>query len=261
MEQSSKLQSGFIQDIIELSIAIETENQAWAKKIILRILGWGAEELTFRVQRYSYGNKERLKDFNNIIDQLNDSVSVLLENDFLSKALNSKVQEFLKGENSDWSWPLVKIRERLKSNYIDGKVWSFLFQKLLKRTSEKEALLLLRKNMDKNFVNKMNLSEIWLFHYYYPADEAVRKKALEKIHSAWLKGDAWLKQSVVKLIGVPVIKRELAGKESMFRKALFQIERRFYRDLLSQGQAVDFALYGLMGLGDNNPRILWWLAF
>ena len=262
MELSRRLESDLIRDIIELSIAVEIQNKSWIKKTVMKIVAWMPEELTFRVQRYSYGRMERMKKFESTVNRLNNAVRSGLSDNFLSKAFENRIEEFLKEKTGKGYRSLAEIREELEGNRVNGKIWSFWFQKLLSRTSLKEASLLLKRKMDGNFLQSMKLGEIWLFNHYYPSREgALRKRALNKIHLAWKKGDLWLKYLVVKLIENPVIKRELAEKEPIFNRALFQIERRFYRNLLLAGKAVDFSLYNLMRLGDNNRQDFWWLVF
>ena len=261
------LESRFIRDVIKLSVAVEIKNISWAKKNIINMIGWGPEELTFGVQRYSYGRTERLEKFKDILNHLDSSSQSLIKDKFLSKAFSDRVDELLNDGNGDVykprgrNWLLADIWKKLYGTRVHGRIWGYFFQKLLDRTSLKEASLLLKRKMDKDFIEKMNFSEIWLFNHYYPPKGILSKVALNKIHSAWETGNLWFKYLVIKLIENPVVKKELAKKEPSFKRALFQIERHFYRRLLLQGTATDFALYNLMRLGDYNRQNLWWLAF
>ena len=261
LELSKKLESQFIRDVIELSVAIDIQNKGWAKKTMLRMLGLGPKELTFKVQHYTYGRVERLDKFKNIINRLGDLSETLLGEPFLSKAWNDKMAESLNGRQRGGDWSLAEIRKRLKGKQVDGRIWTFLFQKLLIRTSSREASLLLKRRMDEEFIKNMNVSDIWLFGYYYPTQVVLKKKVLDKIYSAWGRNDPWLQYLVTELIREPELKTGLAKKNDFFKKSSFQIERWFYRNLLSQGRAVDFSLYNLIRLGDYNRLDLWWLAF
>ena len=258
MELSKELEPGFIRDIIELKIAVEVQNKGWARKIILKMLGWGPEELAFRVQRHAYGEGKNLLP---VINQLGGSVVSLMEGRFLSQAWSNKIQVLLKGEPGEEAWSLSTIRKKLKSNRIHEGVRIFLFQQLLLRTSSQEVSLLLQKSMDRDFLEGMDLRGIWLFNHHYPVRDDLRAVAWDKIHSAWEDGEPWLRYQVIQLLTNPAIKKDLARREPMFKKPLFQIQRRFYRSLLFGGQAIDLALYNLMALGDNSHRNLWWLAF
>ena len=217
--------------------------------------------MTFRVQQYSYRDKEFMSNFLNIVSRLGGSIRSLVSDPFLLQAFSHRIQVSLKGKRGDGYWSLAEIREKLKGERVKGGRWGFWFQKLLERTSSEEASLVLQKNLDRHFIEEMEVSDIWMFKYYYPVQPGLRKSAADKIYSAWKKGDPWLKYLVVELIANPEIKKVLAERESFFVKAFFQIERWFYGNLLKQGIGVHFAFYNLMRLGDNDRRNLWWMAF
>ena len=220
----------------------------------------GADDLTFRVQQHAYGRVERLDKFKNVFKRLKDEAKTLVD-PFLFKVWDEKMEQFLNGKTIIGDWSLAELRRRLRGNQVDGRIWNVLFQKLLIRTSSRESSLLLKKRMQADFIQNMSVSDIWLFQHYYPTEASLREKALDKINAAWKGEDMWLKYLVVKLIQRPEIKKGLASKKAFFKKALFQIERRFYRNLLSQGRSVDFSLYQLIRLGDYDRRDLWWLVF
>ena len=224
------------------------------------MLGRSSQELTFKVQRYTYGRKERLDKFKNAFNRLRDEAKTLID-PFLFKVWNEKMEESLNGKARGGDWSLAELRRRLKGNQVDRRIWNFLFQKLRIRTSSIESSLLLKKRMTDDFIQNMSVADIWLFHHYYPIEDSLREKALDKISKAWNRDNLWLQYLVIELIQKPEIKKPLAKRKKFFKKALFQIKRRFYRDLLSQGLAVDFALYQLIELGDYDRRDLWWLAF
>lgn len=70
--------------------------------------------------------------------------------------------------------------------------------------------------------------------------------------------EPYLDELLIRLATNAILRKELERKNILKTKALFKLQRDFYRELLKRGPYVDYSLYQLSAMGDEDQSYLWW---
>ncbi len=265
LRQISNMRSNFWRSWIELAVALNTSNHAWARQQVAKIIKTGPYEVFFHAPL----NFEKRMEIE-IIELFSLAIQRFkkkIKNEMLSRILIDELNQlgnsiefrsFSGRFNSDWS--LAELRGMSKKELFVRKYFDFWYSKYFNRTAEVELRSFLREVLTPRTLKKALVSQLWVFAYYLPSDQKLRKILSEKLVKAWRSKDMYKKFVVIRLLGQKPIKRALQKEIPEFSKARFQIERNYFRKLLDSGVAVHFALYHLMRLGDKDRENLWWLV-
>jgi hypothetical protein len=86
--------------------------------------------------------------------------------------------------------------------------------------------------------------------YYLPKNEKLREKILDYIYQLKSSKNIYQRDLFFRLMTNQVIRKYLVEKEESLGKPLFLQKRKFYQELINEGNAVIYSLYHLINLGD-----------
>ena len=160
------------------------------------------------------------------------------------------------------NWSLNELRELYLNPWIRFKHFDFLFEKMMVRSSEAEVKIYMRKvTKDPLLVETCGIKQLWFLKDFYPRNKKIREIIINRLSSSWIEGDTIDRYQLLKMMDLPLIKKELTKTHKEFKRPNYKIQRSFYIELLASGKATDFAFYKLYRLGDYSKKHLWWMIY
>jgi len=260
-----RIKSRFWQRIIEFPIALEANNKVWLSRLKKSL----CQESPYYhdVRGWDFSTEEVLlvRDyFLNILKQYSDKYGEDEELKILAEKLSlyGKSNEFKTIRSRfDSDWSLSEIRENFKNPYLRNKYFDFWFLVLMNRTSDMELDQRIRESLSQKVLTKALDSQFWVFEYFFPADSDLRAIIYKRFDSQWRGRDRIHRFQVLRSLSRSAIKKGLAKRNPEFNRAIFQIKRQYFSELLLSGEATHFAFYQLAKLGDRDSDNLWWLMY
>ncbi len=254
---------GLLKYLLELSVALEIDNQAWSKKITKKIINIGPREPLFPPAI------ESIELYNKFVPTLKtflETVKLKLKDKMLKKMLvnqlvNLAPTENLKEELPFWSadWTLSEMRAFLGSKNYGKPFIGFWYLELISSTHEAEVLRFLKEVLDEEGLNKDGKSFSWLFTLYpVPAFES---SIITIFKNLWDSGGSYNRYLVLELLENSKIKQLMAKDIPELAKPLFQLKRDLFFNMLKRGENLNFSIYQLLKLGDRSDELLWWASF
>jgi hypothetical protein len=248
--------------LLELSVALESDNQAWSKKIAIKIINMGPKEPSFprAIESLELTNKlgPSLKKFL-------DTVKVKLKDKMLKKMLvnqlvNLAPTENLQDELPFWSadWTLSDMRGFLDSKNYGKPFIGFWFMELISATHEAEVMRFLAEVLDEEVVKKYGKSYSWLLTFN--ALPALETQIITIFKDLWESGESYNRYLVLELLENSKIKELMAKDIPELSKPLFQLKRALFFNMLKRGENLNFSIYQLLKLGDRSDELLWWAS-
>lgn len=263
LERVQSIGHDFWRNLFSFVIAIKAKNLPWAlelKRDLAKISPyWNL------VKGISFTNEEELAIRDFIIYALNQYEDVFEDTEGLKILAERFTQightnEFkLIRSQLDADWSLSDIRRRFKNPLLKSEYFDFWYLIMMNRTSDAEIRQNFRRAISKRSLVKAKYGQMWVFEYFFPADEARRSEITKKLLKMWKKKDLVDRYTVIRTISSSKVKNELALTDHTFTRADFQIKREFYTDVLNSGYSTEGILYELYKLGDNDEDNLWWL--
>ena len=265
LRNAKRIKSRFWQRMLELPIALRAKNRAWTSRLksslcqespyIQDIKGWNftQEEVSLIKEYFEQVLSIYKEDFKD-----DEELRILAQKlSFYGRSIDFKA--IASRFNADWS--LSELRENFKNPYLRNKYFDFWFLILMNRTSSSELNQKIRQSLTSKVVKRAKESQYWVFEYFFPSDKDLRSTIVRRLNEQWKMRDRTYRFHILKSLANPAIKGELSKVNRTFKRALFQIERQYYSELLTSGEATHFAFYQLTKLGDKSSKNLWWLIF
>lgn len=254
---------GLLKYLLELSVALEIDNQAWSKKIAKKIINIGPRELLFT---RAIESPELYNKFVPTLKMFLETVKIKLKDKMLKKMLvnqlvNLAPTENLKEELPFWSadWTLSEMRAFLGSKNYGKPFIGFWYLELISSTHEAEVIRFLKEVLDEEGVKNYGESFSWLFpHYPVPALES---SIITIFKNLWESGGSYNRYLVLELLENSKIKQLMAKDIQELAKPLFQLKRDLFFNMLKRGENLNFSIYQLLKLGDRSDELLWWASF
>lgn len=143
------------------------------------------------------------------------------------------------------------------SNNFSSPVWGKEFIGFWSRLSSKtltnpEFHKLLEKNLSDSRLNQQFNSLVWILQDFLPPKDEWREIVFKKA-VAYQKGQNFYEQYLfLLLLKNQSIKNQLIKANPLLGSPIYQLERKYFKDLLEKKVACDFALYELLKLGDED---------
>lgn len=157
---------------------------------------------------------------------------------------------------------MLEIRQNnFSQNFIkqtfSSPVWgkefiAFWARESLKVMSPLEFQQLFEKNISESRLEEQFNSLVWVFKDYFPPKDEWRKIILKKATSFYKGSDPKQYYHSLMLLKNESIKNQLAKLDVVVASPIYQLERKFYKELLEKKIACDFALSSLLKLGDED---------
>ena len=261
----NELSSPFWKGIFSLNIALHSGNQPWLISLIKDLSR--SSPYSFLVRGTSFTQQERVMVRDYLLALL-EKIDDESENEEILKILAEKITRLGVTNNFktirsrlDAEWSLSELRSNFKNPRLRKEFFDFWYQELMGRTSDAELDQKLRDGLNAKVLKYADTGQLWVFEHYFPADEELRNIIIHKFLTMWKSGDILKVHQVIKVLGDPKISRLLGEKNEDFKRANFQLRREFFKELLRSGRGVNYALYSLYKLGDEDLSNLWWMIF
>ena len=258
-----KIKNPLFKNLFELSLAVQTNNTSWMIALSNKIIKSGPLELalTWNNQDEKVSKEEQIQLLKSLVTKLKGKVGDLLVVKILVDRLvqlgqSVEYKTLLNDFDADWS--LTDLREITSSLGVAQEYFDFWYAKFVNRTSENEINQFLKRVLNIETINKAQASQLWIFQHYLPKDQKLRENITKRFEKMWASNYFYHRYIVLRSISLEPWKRLLIKKNSEFNRALFQLERDFFHEVLETGVAVDYALFQLYRLGDKDDQNLWW---
>lgn len=257
-----RLPQGLLKKFGYLLLAKESENFSQIKGLVEDVIHWEPRVLPF------YGINIPLGDETwSSVDNLLVGIVKKLEDRILAKAFITRVTQFVETSklpklydemNLDWS--LNDLREIVKSPWYAPLFPAFWFSQLSGRVSTSEMNDINLKLIERKKITNWDHHDLWMFSDWMPNEESLRLDIIKSIETIKRSDEEYMKELVVRLAENAIIRRLLDERKIISTKVLFKLKRDFYFKLLNGGKHIDYSLYHLIVLGDEDKNYLWWYA-
>lgn len=266
LQRFSRNLSGFPEGMLKnfglLLLSKESNNKASLKRLMEEVIHWEARVIPF------YGIDIPLSEETwSSVDQLLIDATESINDRVLLRAFGSRVFQFVEptklpkfSEKIDTKWSLNELRVLAASAWYAPLFPAFWYSQLSGRVASSEMGALIDSLLTRLPANKWNDHDLWVFSEWLPAKDEYRKGIIKAIANISQTSNPYLKELLVRLSENAVLRRELEKEKIISNKALFKLKRDYYSSLLQRGAQVDYALYQLTMLGDEDPDYLWWYA-
>lgn len=258
-----KQPEGLFRYLIELSVALDSDNQAWSKKIAKKIINMEPQELLFPRVIESGEFKNQVRE---VIQAFLTKFKLKFKNEMLKKMLMDQLSNLYPSENfknyqSFWStdWTLSEMRNFLGSRNYGTPFIGFWLLELIPATHEAEVMQFLKEVLDKESVSKYGRSFPWIFTFY--PFENFRSEVISIFKDLWKTGSTYQKFLVLESLENPKTKEIMSKEIPELSKPIFQIKRTLFLNMLKKGENLNFSIYQLLKLGDRSEELLWWVTF
>jgi len=273
LEDINKSKKSFLADILKIIIAIRVDNQAWAKKEIRDFLNMGPAEMIFFHQ---IGRNQDIRNITELFRQFLDKLYTFLADEKWKKMFfnqlhilsnTSEVALDLTNWNANWSFQ--EIQEEFQSPNYGAPYLGFWYEMYNYNTFPAQVDRFMREQLTSDGIASWGENYFWLFSYYFPEDENAQKQALKIIDKIANSKEMYHKYLILRLLenlnetkNYKILNKIKKSYPELSRP-LFQQKRKFYLELLSQGEVLYFSIYQLLKLKDIvvEKDILWWATF
>lgn len=250
--------------LLELSIALRTENKEWVRKLAKRIVNTSDLQFASYIEPRVFTNKIYLQYVEALFDTLNlmkikkfDPMLVRMIATRLTFFLPTKEKtRFTSFFNANWS--LNELREFVKSREYGQSGVGLWFNVLENRTTKQEVNNFLNGVLKKSAIKRMAREEFWVFKYFYPGDD--RRELLDKRLASYAKKSTSIHDRLIlsEILEKEAIQKTLSKIDKTLARPLFKIKRDVYQEVLRSGLPSQFALYNLFLLGEKDTDLFWW---
>lgn len=249
--------------LLELSVALDSDNQAWSKKVTKKVINMGPSEILFnRTIESDEVHSKLLPAIEKILIKFRAGFKdEMLKKMFFYQLTNLYPSEKLPDEKSFWSpdWTLAQLRNFLYSPNFGKPFIGFWYLELSSSTYEAEVMRLLRDVINEEGITKNGKSFSWLLSRYQP--KSLEKQIIEIFRELWESGGTYNQFLVLELLENAEMKELMSKEIPELRKPLFQLKRALFFKMLNRGENLNFSIYQLLKLGDRSEELLWWVSF
>ncbi len=253
----------FWRQLFSFSLAIKAKNLPWALELKRELAKSSPYWNLIKSISFTHEEEIMIRDFilyalTQYQEVFEDSEDVKILAERFAQIGHTNDFRLIKSQlNADWS--LTEIRSKFKNPLLKSEYFDFWYLIMMNRTSDTELRQNFRKAISKRSLLKARPGQMWVFEYFFPADENRRNEIIKKLLKMWKRKNLVDRYTVLRAASLPKIKKNLADKESSFLRADFQMKREFFTEVLNTGYSTEGTLYELFQLGDKNEDNLWWL--
>lgn len=253
----------FWRQLFSFSLAIKAKNLPWALELKRELAKSSPYWNLIKSISFTHEEEIMIRDFilyalTQYQEVFEDSEDVKILAERFAQIGHTNDFRLIKSQlNADWS--LAEIRSKFKNPLLKSEYFDFWYLIMMNRTSDTELRQNFRKAISKRSLLKARPGQMWVFEYFFPADENRRNEIIKKLLKMWKRKNLVDRYTVLRAASLPKIKKNLADKESSFLRADFQMKREFFTEVLNTGYSTEGTLYELFQLGDKNEDNLWWL--
>lgn len=258
-----KIPNGVLKQFGLLLLASEAKNRALLKSLIEEVVHWEQRVIPF------YGIDMQLTEETwKSVDILLINATAVIDDSVLLRAFGTRVFQFIEraklpkfSDLVDTSWSLTELRKLANSAWYAPLIPAFWYSQLAGRVSSNEIGVVVDSLLERVAAINWNLHDLWIFSEWLPGNTNKRDDIFDAVKELAKSEEPYLKELLVRFSENSILRRELENRKIISSKALFKLKRDFYSNLLQQGTQVDYALYQLTALGDEDKDYLWWFAF
>ncbi|RLA61911.1 MAG: hypothetical protein DRQ88_09930 [Epsilonproteobacteria bacterium] len=263
----------FLSGILKIIVAIRVDNQAWAKKIIREFINMGPAEMIFYHHLGENHDARTLRQlFMQFLDKVNNFLSdVKWKKMFFNQLaiLTNSAEMPLDLDQWDANWSFQEIKDQYKSQNYGIPYLGFWYEMYNYNTFPAQVDRFMKDELTGDNIKKWGRNYPWLFSYYFPENEKSQEEVLKIMDELVKSKIMYDKYLMLQLLGNLnesknfKVLNKIKKRYPSLSRPLFQQKRRFYMDLLSKGEVVDFSIYQLLRLKDIvvEKDILWWVTF
>ena len=248
--------------LLELSVALDSDNQAWSKKMVKKVIEMGPEEILSprAIESSDLHSKLVLATKTFLIKFKKVFRDEMLKKMFINQLVNLMPTEELKDELPFWSadWTLADMRGFLDSATYGKPFIGFWYLELLSSTYEAEVLRYIKEVIDEEGLKKYGKSYSWLLASYQ--SKRFDAQMIPIFKELWDSGSSYKRFLVLNLMEGPHFKELMVKDIPELSKPLFQLKRVLLFDMLKRGENLNFSIYQLLKLGDRSDELLWWAS-
>ncbi|CAM9910881.1 unnamed protein product, partial [Chrysoparadoxa australica] len=262
-DETSSLKLSFWKNLLNLHVSIKAKNLPWAESLKKKVIKGSPYALL--VKGLSFSDEEEilvrdyiLKVFEEYVSTFQDEEGGKMLGKYISDVVDTNDFRLVSSRlNSDWS--LTQIRDNMKNPIQQLEYFDFWFLTLMNRSSEVEVKSRFREFLNPAIIQKASPGQCWVFEYFFPVGKELRQVLSEKLLDLWNKGTIQDRYIVLRVISNEKVKKFLARNDENFKRADFQLQREFFKEVLSTGLSTSFALFQLSKLGNKDENDLWWV--
>jgi hypothetical protein len=210
-------------------------------------------------------NEQRRKDVLNRIlwvikyfeDRFDNEIKVEMLKMVIARLMEYGKEEWIAKE-LDQKRTLQELRKIVTSPNNALRFPSVWFPVLYQRASFNEAIEFLEKSFEYLDLKTELKNNLWLFQIYLPRNEKLRTEIFKQINALKDSKNMIDKDLYFRLQENEVIRQGLSKNQKTPQKPIFIEKRNFYRKLLSEGRLINYSLYQLLKLGDEQTKYLLW---
>ena len=263
LERIKNEPDGLLKYLLELSVALDSDNQAWAKKIAKKIINTGPEEPFFfrSIEFPDFHNqlKSTIKSFLiKVKYRLKDKmIKKMMINQMVNLAPTENLEEVLPFWSADWT--LADMRNFLNSRNYGKPFIGFWFLELISSTHEAEVMRFLKEVLDQEVVKKYGKSFAWLLAMH--PSKSLSSEIIKIFKELWESEVSYNRYLVLEFLEYSQLKEQMVKEVPELSKPLFQLKRTLFLGMLKRGENLNFSIYQLLKLGDRSEELLWWVTF
>lgn len=258
-----KLPAGLLKQFGELLLAKESKNSSALKRLMEEVIHWEYRVIPFFGVDIPLGDETWSSVDKLLVETVKSFDDQVMVRAFATRVFqlvsSSRLPQFSSSIDTEWS--LNELRKLSTSPWYGIRYPAFWFSQLQGRVTQSELTALVDQLLTKLPAPKWNDYDLWVFSEWLPTNEAYRGQIVDAITKIKDRKEPYLQELIIRMAENSILRRILEKKEILNSKALFKLKRDFYLDLLEKGVQVDYALYQLVDIGDEDKNYLWWYAF
>ncbi len=263
LKRLERLNHKYFKKLFTFVLAIKSKNIPWAVSLKRELIKFSPYWNLTRGLDFNEEEDQKLRDFLLFSLELfkdfhkeDEGVKMLAEK-FAQMGHSNEYKTIKSRNGADWS--LTDLRNQFKNPFLKSEFFDFWYLMMMNRTSDAELREKFRQAISVRSLIKAKPGQMWVFEYFYPPQQILRKIILDKLEKMWASNAHDQRYVVLRTLDSASVKQSLAERDSNFKRASFQLKREFFSDVLSTGFSTENALYELYLLGDKNEENLWWL--
>ena len=263
----------FLSGILKIIIAMRSQNQAWAKKVIREFINMGPAEMIFY---HRLGGNQDFKKIKEDFIKFLDKVQAFLKdtkwkNMFFNQLyiLSSAGEKPFELEQWRANWSFQQIQNEFKSQNYGVPYLGFWYEMYNYNTFPAQVDRFMKEQLTGENIKNYGENFLWLFSYYFPEDEKAQEETLKIMGKLVKSKEMYHKYLIIRLLETLneqkyfKVLNKIKKRYPKLSMPLFRQKRTFYKELLRKGEVLDFSVYQLLKLEDTNAEkdILWWVTF
>lgn len=261
-KELKRLPEGILKQFGELLLAKEAKNISAIKRLMEEVIHWEYRVIPF------YGVDIPLADQTwSSVDQLLFDTATTISDEVLLRAFATRVFQFVDQsklpkfkDKVDLNWSLNELRKYVSSAWYSIRYPAFWYNQMSGRVAQSEVGALIDSLLSSKPADEWSIYDLWVFSEWLPVKTEYRNQVIKAASVLKDKKEPYLREQLIRLSENAILRRELEKNGVISSKALFKLKRDYYLELLYGGAQVDYAIYQLASIGDEDRAYLWWYA-